>query len=57
MDPDSESRLYALLEELNRTCAIVLVSHDVGTVRKLAKSIAYVHGTLECQEVQEPTDS
>ena len=51
MDQRSESRLYDLLVELNRTCAILLVSHDADVVRRLAKSVAYVNGTLDYQSL------
>lgn len=51
MDQRSESRLYDLLVELNRTCAILLVSHDADVVRRLAKSVAYVNGTLAYQSL------
>ena len=47
MDSSSEARLYGLLEELHRTCAVILVSHDAEAVRRLATSVAYVDGTLE----------
>lgn len=50
MDPDSEASLYRLLEELNRECAILLVSHDLGAVHRLATSVAYVNGTLEMKQ-------
>ena len=37
----------ALLEEINKECAIVLVSHDIGTILQNVKSIACVNGTLD----------
>ena len=46
MDRNSETTLYRLLPELQRRMAIVLVSHDVGTVAGMAKSIACVNGGL-----------
>ena len=42
-----EARLYELLAEINRTCAIILVSHDIGTVLQQVKSIACVNETLD----------
>ena len=36
-----------LLEDINRECAIVLVSHDIGTVLQNVKTIACVNGTLD----------
>lgn len=46
MDSSSEARLYELLEELHHTCAIILVSHDAGAVRRLATSVVRVEGTV-----------
>ena len=42
-----EARLYKLLEEVNQECAIILVSHDIGTVLQNVKSIACVDETLD----------
>ena len=36
-----------ILEEINKECAIVLVSHDIGTILQNVKSIACVNGTLD----------
>ena len=41
-----ESRLYQLLEEINKDTAIILVSHDTGTILPLVKNIACVNETL-----------
>ncbi len=41
------SRLYELLAEINKECAIILVSHDIGTVLQQVKSIACVNETLD----------
>jgi len=41
-----ESRLYQLLEEINKDTAIMLVSHDTGTILPLVKNIACVNETL-----------
>jgi len=41
-----EERLYKLLEELNEDTAIILVSHDTGTILPLVKNIACVNETL-----------
>ncbi|MFT3740900.1 MAG: ABC transporter ATP-binding protein [Breznakibacter sp.] len=46
VDKTFEGELYALLQELNQQMAIVLVSHDVGIVSSVVKSIACVNGTL-----------
>ena len=37
IDKRFEARLYALLEEINKECAIVLVSHDIGTILQKRK--------------------
>ena len=46
-DKPFEARLYELLAEINRDCAIILVSHDIGTVLQQVKSIACVNETLD----------
>ncbi|MEG1580285.1 MAG: ABC transporter ATP-binding protein [Bacteroidaceae bacterium] len=46
IDRHSEQKLYRILEEVNHRCAIVLVSHDVGTVMRNVRNIACVDGTL-----------
>lgn len=47
IDKRFEARLYELLAEINRECAIILVSHDIGTVLQQVKSIACVNETLD----------
>ena len=47
IDKRFEAHLYELLDELNRECAIILVSHDIGTVLQQVKSIACVNETLD----------
>ena len=47
IDKKFEARLYELLAEINRECAIILVSHDIGTVLQQVKSIACVNETLD----------
>lgn len=46
VDKRFESRFYKLLEEINRESAIILVSHDIGTVLAMVKNIACVNETL-----------
>lgn len=47
IDKRFEAKLYELLTEINnKECAIVLVSHDIGTVLQNVKSIACVNETL-----------
>ena len=46
VDKFFESRLFKLLEEINDDMAIILVSHDIGTIVPLVKNIACVNETL-----------
>lgn len=47
IDKRFEARLYELLAEINKERAIILVSHDIGTVLQQVKSIACVNETLD----------
>ena len=46
VDNRFESDLYQLLSELNKTMAIMIVSHDVGTISYFVKTIACVNNYL-----------
>jgi len=46
VDKRFESRFYELLKEINQKTAVVLVSHDIGTVLSTVKNIACVNETL-----------
>lgn len=46
VDKTFEANLYHLLEDLNKQMAILLVSHDVGTISSMVKTIACVNGGL-----------
>lgn len=46
VDKQFETNFYKLLEIINNDTAIILVSHDVGTVISLVKNIACVNGGL-----------
>lgn len=46
IDKRFEAKLYSLLEEINRERAIILVSHDIGTILKNVKTIACVNETV-----------
>lgn len=45
VDKRFESHFYKLLEEINKESAIILVSHDIGTVLSMVKNIACVNET------------
>lgn len=46
VDKGFEQDLYRWLKDLNRTMAILLISHDIGTISPMVKTIACVNGTL-----------
>lgn len=46
VDKRFESRFYQLLTEINKESAIILVSHDIGTVLSMVKNIACVNESL-----------
>ncbi len=46
MDKKFERELYKLLKELNKEMAVVLVSHDIGTISSYVKTIACVNEQL-----------
>lgn len=46
VDKNFEYELYQWLKKLNDKMAIILVSHDIGTISSLVKSIACVNGDL-----------
>lgn len=47
IDRRTETKLYEILEEINHERAIILVSHDIGTVLQEVKTIACVNETLD----------
>ena len=46
VDNRFENELYTLLRKLNKQMAIVMVSHDVGTITSTVKSIVCVNRTI-----------
>lgn len=46
VDNRFENELYTLLSELNKQMAIVMVSHDVGTITSVVKNIVCVNRTV-----------
>jgi zinc transport system ATP-binding protein len=57
VDKGFEKNFYVILKELNKEIAIILVSHDLGTVSSYVKSIACVNGTLFYHPTNELTHS
>ncbi|MGQ1890180.1 metal ABC transporter ATP-binding protein [Thermophagus sp. OGC60D27] len=45
-DRTFEKELYQILESLNQSMTIFLISHDIGTISSIVKTIACVNGTL-----------
>lgn len=45
VDKNFEGELYLMLQKLNKKMAIVLVSHDIGTISTVVKTIACVNGS------------
>ena len=43
MDPQGTELLYALLEEVNRQTAVLIVSHDLGVVSRYVRSVICVN--------------
>lgn len=46
VDNRFENELYSMLKELNRRMAIIMVSHDIGTITSVVKSIVCVNRTV-----------
>ncbi len=46
LDKDSEGKLYDLLHDIEKNIAILMVSHNISSVRSMAKSLACVNGSL-----------
>lgn len=49
LDSCSQERLYELLKEINKNCAILLVSHDVSGVSEKCNLVVSVNRTLHVQ--------
>jgi len=56
VDTNFEYELYDKLKQLNNKMAIILVSHDVGTISSLVKTIACVNVTLHYHHSNELTE-
>lgn len=55
LDQISEEMLYSLLNELNKEMAIILVSHDLGTISSYVKTIACINESLHYHPTNEIT--
>jgi zinc transport system ATP-binding protein len=58
IDQSNQEKLYELLNRINENCAIILVSHDIGTVLRNVRNIACVNGQVHyhpASEVDEKT--
>lgn len=51
MDNKFEKELYRILSTLSERMAIVMVSHDTANITSVVKSIVYVNGTVQSQEL------
>lgn len=57
LDRDFEVKLYDLLQEINKKSTIILVSHNISTVRSIARSLACVNRTLHYHPTNNITES
>lgn len=55
VDNRFENELYTLLGELNRRMAIIMVSHDVGTIATVVKNVVCVNRTVHRHPTAELT--
>src|SRR5574344_506885 len=46
IDKKYQAQMYEMLSEINKRCAIILVSHDIGTILQNVKDVACVNKTL-----------
>jgi len=56
VDKTFEGELYQLLADMNKHMAIVLVSHDIGTISSVVKTLACVNGSLHYHSSNKVTD-
>lgn len=47
IDKRFETALYKILDEINQQCAVIIVSHDIGTILQQVKSVACVNETID----------
>ncbi|ALO48158.1 metal ABC transporter ATP-binding protein [Hoylesella enoeca] len=46
IDKRFQEQMYQILDTINRDCAIIIVSHDIGTILQNVKDVACVNRTL-----------
>ena len=46
IDEIYQAQMYSMLDNLNKECAVILVSHDIETIRKKAKQIVCVNQSV-----------
>lgn len=56
IDQSNQEKLYELLSRINCNCAVVLVSHDIGTVLRNVRNIACVDKLVHYHPVSEVDD-
>lgn len=53
IDKRFQEQMYQMLDVVNRDCAIIIVSHDVGTILQNVKAVACVNRTLHYHDTPE----
>ena len=46
IDKQFQEQMYEMLDTINQDCAVVVVSHDIGTILQNVKTVACVNKTL-----------
>lgn len=53
LDNHSETHMYELITQLNNSCAVVLVGHDIENIRAFAKRVALVDRGITIEKLRE----
>lgn len=48
IDRKFQEQMYQMLEDINRDCTLIVVTHDIAPLLSTAKHVACVNGTLHC---------
>ncbi len=56
VDSNFENELYQLLKEVNKKTAVIIVTHDIGTIVSYVRNIACVNKTLHYHPSNEITN-